>query len=595
MKRYRANTNKKNPRAITLAAALAVLLAVSVVPLSAFAAVLYMPDVTAEMSSYQYWAKKTSEPDRVLASPEEIGQINRDVWAKSKETRDLANWSEETFDATAYVKGLVASAEADGEYLYNIGSRYYPDGTKADSWEDLYRPLIDLCIDPDAGYAPGRETAQGQGVIMQDRYAVCTTRTSLRVFPTDQPLQDDPSDPDFDNLYLTMVKVNEPMIIKTRSADGQYYQALTSCGSGWIPAADVAICKDRAEWLDAWNTDNVLVVYADKIYTEDSRFAPETANRKLPMGTCLPLASEDEIQGRISNRTAHNNHVVWMPVRNEDGSFRKELALIGENRKVSEGYLPLTTRNVLMVTMNQLGDTYGWGSMLGSEDCSGYIRDVYRCFGLDMPRSSNRVNGVLKNWDMGEMTDAQKLALIKKMPPGTILTFPGHEMIYLGREGDKLYVISSVSNVRLPGDSANTRVRGCVINTLDLLRASNTTWLHNLTYVEIPYYGSAHEDPVFENPVTVQGNDLKVKAGAVRKGNVSIPAGKAFAVTDAKGKVTYKKISGDRRITVAKNGRVTVKQGLKKGTYEIGVSAKAGGNARYGKTAQETVLRIKVK
>ena len=36
---------------------------------------------------------------------------------------------------------------------------------------------------------------------------------------------------------------------------------------------------------------NLKKSYDDKIYTEDSRFAPETANRKLPMGTCLPLAS----------------------------------------------------------------------------------------------------------------------------------------------------------------------------------------------------------------------------------------------------------------------------------------------------------------
>lgn len=596
MKTHRMLTKLKAALAVALTVALLPLTAM--IPLTAFGAVRYMPDVTAEMSQYQYWAQKSPGAKKVLASPEEIGQVNQDIWAQSKETRDLANWSEETFNATAFVEQLISSATSDAQYLYNVGSRYYPDGTKADSWEALYQPLIDLCIDPDAGYVPGMEVTEGNSVIMPDRYAVCTTRTSLRVYPTEQRLLDDPTDPDFDNLFLTMVKVNEPMIIKTKSADGLYYLALTSCGSGWIPAADIAICADKAQWLDAWNTDNVLVVYDDKIYTEDSRFAPETANRKLPMGTCLPLASEEEIQGRINNRTAHNNHVVWMPVRNDDGTFRKELALIGENRKVSEGYLPLTTSNILMVAMNQLGDTYGWGSMMGSEDCSGYARDVYRCFGIDMPRSTNRTNGVLKNWDISEasgMTDEQKLAMLKQMPPGTILTFPGHEMIYLGREGDKLYVISSVSNVRMPGDDFNTRIRGCVINTLDVWRASNTSWLHNLTYVEIPYYSAAHADPVFENPMTAQGNNVTVKSSTLRKRTAMIPAKKAFKVTDAKGKVTYAKHSGVRGITVAKAGKVTVMKGMMKGTYSIDVQVKASGNSKYKKTTQMTTLQVTVK
>ena len=101
----------KTHRMLTiLKAALAVTLAVAMLPLTAFGAVRYMPDVTAEMSQYQYWAQKSPGAKKVLASPEEIGQINQDIWAQSKETRDLANWSEETFNATAFVKQLISSA-----------------------------------------------------------------------------------------------------------------------------------------------------------------------------------------------------------------------------------------------------------------------------------------------------------------------------------------------------------------------------------------------------------------------------------------------------------------------------------------------------
>ncbi|MBQ6401480.1 MAG: SH3 domain-containing protein [Firmicutes bacterium] len=489
--------NKRIGKAtITVIAALCLVLAAGLLPAGAsWAGVRYMPDVTADMSQGDYWARKVGDPDRVQVSMEEIEQLNRDIWKTSQETRDLANWPKTEYDAVACVSSLMSGARSDAVWCYNNGAKYDSDGNVGDK-DTLYAPRIANCQDPDVT----DEDMETGAVKMRDyKYAVCTTRSALLVFPTEDWLLDDAdnSDPDYDLNYLSIVRVNEPLLLRTMSKDGQYYAAMSSGCAGWIKASDVAVCENREEWLAAWNypSDQLLVVWDDKIYTEDSRFQPETANRKLPMGTCLQLAGEEETQGRISNRTAHNNHVVWMPVRRSDGTYEKKLALIGENRKVSEGYLPLTTRNVMRVAMNQLGDAYGWGGMMGTNDCSGYVRDVYRCFGIDMPRSCNRNNGVAKSWDLSGMSDGEKTAFIKRLPPGTLLAFSGHEMIYLGYEGDKLYVISSVSNVRMPGDTSNTRVRGGVINTLDIWRRDNTTWLHNLNVAEVPYYSSAHPDP----------------------------------------------------------------------------------------------------
>ena len=57
--------------------------------------------------------------------------------------------------------------------------------------------------------------------------------------------------------------------------------------------------------------------------------------------------------------------------------------------------------------------------------------------------------------------------------------------------------------------------------------------------------------------------------------------------TDATGDVTFKKVSGDKKITVAKNGKVTVKKGLKKGTYTLKVKVT-------GKTVKTTTAKVKV-
>ena len=181
-----------------------------------------------------------------------------------------------------------------------------------------------------------------------------------------------------------------------------------------------------------------------------------------------------------------------MPVRKADGTYEKKPALISESRKVSEGVPDLTAENILNIAFNALGDVYGWGSMLGSNDCSGYIRDVYSCFGLDMPRSSNRNNGAMKSFSLDGMKDEEKASFIKKLPPGTDLIFNGHEMMYIGHEGDRLYVISPVHSLRLPGETENTRVLGTVINTLDVCRGDDRTWLHHLHEAVIPFCSADH-------------------------------------------------------------------------------------------------------
>ena len=63
------------------------------------------------------------------------------------------------------------------------------------------------------------------------------------------------------------------------------------------------------------------------------------------------------------------------------------------------------------------------------------------------------------------------------------------------------------------------------------------------------------------------------------------------------GKMTYTKVSGNKKITINKTtGKVTAKKGLKKGTYKVKVKVKAAGNTNYKSSAWKTViLKIKVR
>ena len=323
-------------------------------------------------------------------------------------------------------------------------------------------------------------------------YGIATKRTELRTFPAPVAIWDDPADSDFDYQYLVSVRVNEPVVITSKSKDGNYYLAKSICCSGWIPKDSVAICKDKDEWISAWDikNENVLVVWGDKVFTETSIVGAETSDLMLTMGTVLELAKDVNPNELIDNRAAYNNYAVWVPVRNDDGTYSKKLTLISEHKKVYAGYMPLTKENISKVVFSALGNTYGWGGSLNSDDCSGYMRNVYKCFGMELARNTTWQSSMpMAKVNMQYMPKEEKIKFFDALPFGTILYFSGHEMMYLGCQNGKYYVISAVGTIMQPENpSVRQRIRSTIVNTLDVKRANGNTWFDELTVALVPYF-----------------------------------------------------------------------------------------------------------
>ena len=71
---------------------------------------------------------------------------------------------------------------------------------------------------------------------------------------------------------------------------------------------------------------------------------------------------------------------------------------------------------------------------------------------------------------------------------------------------------------------------------------------------------------------------------------------KAITVKSAKGTVTYKKKSGNKKIIInKKTGKITVKKKLRKGTYKVKIQVTAAGNYDYRKAVKTVTVRIKVR
>ena len=93
------------------------------------------------------------------------------------------------------------------------------------------------------------------------------------------------------------------------------------------------------------------------------------------------------------------------------------------------------------------------------------------------------------------------------------------------------------------------------------------------------------------NPMTVKAKTVKAKA----KKKTKIKKTKAFVIKDAKGALTFAKLSGNAKITVSKAGKVTVKKGLKKGnTYKVKVLVAAKGKKPYAPAMKIVTLKVKI-
>ena len=434
--------------------------------------VYYLPDVTSEMSSPSFWTNETD----ILMSYDEIEKLNEQtILTKETNMYDLKNLPE-TVDGVALNEAILKSSKADASYY--LGWTYLESKKKA-TQKDYYKITSNT---------QNLSAKRVQKVL----YGIATKRTELRTLPSDIAIWDDPNDSDFDYQYLVGVRVNEPVVITSRSRDGKYYLAKSICCSGWIPADAVAICKDKEEWISAWDIeeDDALIVWGDKVFCESSIVGAETSDLMLTMGTVLKLEKGIDPNELIDNRSAYNNFAVWIPVRNEDGTYSKKLTLISEHKKVSKGYLPLTKANISKVVFSVLGNTYGWGGSLYSDDCSGYMRNVYKCFGIELARNTTWQTAMpMATIDMRNIAKEDRIRFLDAVPFGTILYFSGHEMMYLGSKDGKYYVISAVGSIMQPEDATvRQRIRSTVVNTLDVKRANGNTWFDEITVALVPYF-----------------------------------------------------------------------------------------------------------
>ena len=93
--------------------------------------------------------------------------------------------------------------------------------------------------------------------------------------------------------------------------------------------------------------------------------------------------------------------------------------------------------------------------------------------------------------------------------------------------------------------------------------------------------------------MSVKAAKKTLKARKLKK---KVQTVKALTVGNANGIVSYKKISGSKKLTVnSKTGKISVKKKTKKGTYKVKVRVSAAGDQNYTAASRTVTVTVKVK
>ncbi len=431
--------------------------------------ITYPHGVTNEMTKASFWAERTyTDANKVMMSADEIREVNS-LALNTEETymHDLESY-EGDYDASVLYSKLAATPIPQ--------KVFYIDGELINN-DDYF------------GHIKEEYTQNfDEGGMKPYEYAVCVKSTEIKDWPTNDILGYNATDTD-DEIQSSSLTVNDPFVVlaKTEIDGNPFYWGYSNLVSGWVDGNDLAICKDKEEWLDAWKVDvedkDIIVVTQDKIVLEPDIFVTYASEVKLKFGTILKLVDSADIPKEIGQRHPWHNYVVYLPTRNEEGAYEKKMALIPEHCKVSVGFLPLTQANLIDVSLQCLGNRYGWGGMLDSMDCSLLTRNVYRCFGFELPRNTTwqqLIPGT--QTDLTGMDDETKQSFLETMPAGTLLYFRGHTMVYLGSVNHVGYVVSDLGTaVESDGPLEVVSVQGVTITPLTVRRGGGKTWLSELS------------------------------------------------------------------------------------------------------------------
>ena len=357
------------------------------------------------------------------------------------------------------------------EQIFSISSvpkspRFYPNGKQLTD-KDFAKYTANLNV---GGVADNNSV----------KFAVAVKRTVLRTFPTTDRVLNSGMDKDLDRFQESGLFPGDTLAVLHQSTDKNWLLVRAYNYLAWVPEEDVAY-SDKATLKTFKEDNNFLLITGAKVHTAYVPDDQTVSQVQLDMGVRLPLMPEDKVPNLLNGQNTYANYVVQLPTRDAQGQLEIKPALISRSSDVNKGYLPYTQENLVKQGFKFLGERYGWGHDYNGRDCTGFVGEVYKSFGLLMPRNSGQQGsgeyGINHRFDK-QTTAQQKHKVVNNMQVGDLIYIPGHVMMYLGEQDGEPYVIHDVKGLgynKADGSFYSSSLNGVSVTPLLPLRLSQKT------------------------------------------------------------------------------------------------------------------------
>jgi cell wall-associated NlpC family hydrolase len=424
-----------------------------------------------------HWLNKLKTPHKVLMQPNEIIEFNQQLIESNSHVVDPLRAPKQLTQ-----KALLKKIEATSKIPSS--ARFFADGSKLTS-DDFDKYNVNL-------------NKNAVKLVNDIQYGMVVSRAVMRTFPSDDRIFNQQMDTDLDRFQETGVFPGDALAVLHESADQKWYLVQHYHYLAWLPKNAVAI-GNRGDILEYRDAKSFVVVTGSKVTTNYVPDQPRISEVQLDMGTRLPLVPQTKMLTQVHGQNPYASYVVLLPVREDTGRLTFSQALIARNQDMHEGYLPMTNQNIIAQGFKFLGERYGWGHDYNARDCTGFIGEIYKTFGLIMPRNSGQQGAGkygINNRFSKDQNSPTKMPTVNQMQVGDLIYIPGHVMMYIGEDGGKPYVIHDVKGLGY-NDAKGKFYKGTlngvsVTPFLPLQLSAKTSYLDRVYNIKRVRLNSAH-------------------------------------------------------------------------------------------------------
>ena len=375
-----------------------------------------------------FWIGLQAEPDRVILDRAAIEAQNAKLLQLDPSMHDLRKLPA-TLSREQVSGWINAISERPTRQLYDVEGRPVPSAT-------FDAMAADLALDKIPASQP-------------TRYGLIVQRAAFRAFPTDLRVFSSKGDTDIDRFQETAEFPGVPVVIAHASADGQWLFVLSPRYAAWTKKENVAE-GSAAQVFGYADKAPYRVITGASERTVFTRERPEVSQLQLDMSTRVPLASGLAPDQPVNGQTAYAAYTLELPWRDAAGKLQFSPALLQKNTDTASDYLPLTPANIIRQAFKFLGERYGWGHSYDGRDCSGFVSDVYRSMGVQMPRDTSKqsISPALEHRLFTDKDSREaRIKAAHALQVGDLVYIPGHVMLVIGQRDGQPYVIHDVGSM----------------------------------------------------------------------------------------------------------------------------------------------------